>query len=485
MSVIARDIYKNSISVGLLKVTLVLMAIIISVLSVSAQGGERRSSDSYFGKTTVSVNKSKNIPLPIKFREVIAGASDIADVIPVRDNTLYVLGKKIGTTNVTVYDAEKRLIGVLDIEVEPDLAFIRTRVLSTISNAKNIKLSSANGKIIISGSVPDKPTAERILTVVAPFTKDGSASGVINALKTLDPPQVSLDVRIVEIQRAEAKSVGIRLNVNIGNNTNSTFGREKGIPGSITPTTTVLNNNAIPYGVLGSSIGNSGVTVGALLQALENKGTVRQLAKPNLTALSGSTASFLAGGEIPISTGVSQTGQASITWKKFGIMLQFTPTIYDNGLIALKLTPEVSDLDFTRALTQGGFSIPAIVVRRAETEVILKSGQSFAIAGLLSQKDTRDIAQAPWLGDVPVLGALFRSPSFQKNETELVIIVTANLVQPATPRDRLRTPMDQTSAVNDRDFFLRGRMELLKSYNHYIESGTGIQGPYGHILEVK
>jgi pilus assembly protein CpaC len=442
---------------------------------------EKISVDRYLGRAVISVNKSKNISLKILFKEVIVGASDIADVIPVQNNTLYILGKKIGTTNITVYGSEKKVIGILDVEIQPDLNFIKSRVLTAISNTKNIRLSSANGSLIVSGSVPDRATADRVVAIIVPFTKNKSKSDVINALRVLDPQQVSLDVRIVEIQRNAAKSIGIRLSYSKGA-TSSEVGRLNSVPGFISPATTTLLGSGTPFGVLTTSIGNSGIS--GIINALESKGSLRQLAKPNLVALSGSKASFLVGGEFPIPTSSNNAG-TQITYKRFGIMLDFIPTIYDNGLIGLKLTPEVSDLDYQNAITSGGYTIPAISARRADTEIILKSGQSFAIAGLLSQSNNRNIDQVPWLGTVPVLGALFRSPAYQKKETELVIIVTANLVQPATPRDKLKVPTDNTLAANDIDFFLNGKMELLKSYKNYVERAPGVKGPYGHIIEVE
>jgi len=442
---------------------------------------EKISVDRYLGRAVISINKSKNISLKMIFKKVIVGASDIADVIPVQNNTLYILGKKIGTTNITVFGVEKKVIGILDVEVQPDLKFIKSRVLTAISHARNIRLSSANGSVIVSGSVPDRATADRVVAMIAPFTKNKLKSDVINALRVLHPQQVSLDVRIVEIQRNAAKSIGIRLSYSKGA-TSSEIGRVNRVSGFISPTTTTLLGSGTPFGVLTTSIGNSGIS--GIISALESKGSLRQLAKPNLVALSGSKASFLVGGEFPIPTSSNNTG-TQITYKRFGIMLDFIPTIYENGLIGLKLTPEVSDLDYQNAITSGGYTIPAISARRADTEIILKSGQSFAIAGLLSQSNNRNIDQVPWLGTVPVLGALFRSPAYQKKETELVIIVTANLVQPATPRDKLKVPTDNTLAANDIDFFLNGKMELLKSYKNYVERAPGVKGPYGHIIEVE
>jgi pilus assembly protein CpaC len=234
-------------------------------------------------------------------------------------------------------------------------------------------------------------------------------------------------------------------------------------------------------------VGATGASADIRIQALEDKGLVRRLASPNLTALSGSTASFLAGGEFPVpvagETNAAGVQQVTVSFKKFGVMLDFAPVVLENGAINLKITPEVSELDFTNAVRNVSVTIPAIVVRRASTEIVLRSGQSFALAGLMSNSLRNSAAQLPWIGSVPVIGALFRSQSFQKKETELVIIVTAHLAQPAVPGAQLATPLDRTLPPNDLDFFLGGKLELTKDYRYYVERGGGVQGPYGHIVD--
>ncbi len=235
--------------------------------------------------------------------------------------------------------------------------------------------------------------------------------------------------------------------------------------------------------MVGRLLGN-GVRADALLQALEERGVVRRLAEPNLTTLSGDTASFLAGGEFPIPV-ASNLGNVSVEFKKYGVGLAFTPTVLGDGVINLKIEPEVSQIDPTTTITVGAITIPALIVRRANTTVELRDGQSFAIAGLLQSISTADQKQLPWLADVPVLGALARSASYQKKETDLVIIVTPRIVRPARPGDVLRTPLDTTKPATDAEFFLLGQSEVTVPMDRRLKGRSdGSAPPIGHILDV-
>jgi len=223
-----------------------------------------------------------------------------------------------------------------------------------------------------------------------------------------------------------------------------------------------------------------------LITALETKGLVRRLAEPNLIALSGDAARFLAGGEFPVPVASTATAGSlptvTIEFKKFGVELAFVPTVLSRGVINLRVEPSVSELDFTNAVQISGTTIPALTRRDARTTVELRDGQSFAIAGLLQTRNVQDVSQLPWIGSVPVLGALFRSNSYQQHETDLVIIVTPRLVAPAAPGQVLASPLDSRQPANDVDFFLNGQMEVRKRYTDYVNSGGEIKGPYGHII---
>jgi pilus assembly protein CpaC len=260
-----------------------------------------------------------------------------------------------------------------------------------------------------------------------------------------------------------------------------------GAPGlPIFQTAGTLLSGAAPFGVAIAGLLNKGSSVDLVLTALETKGLVRRLAEPDLIALSGDTAAFLAGGEFPVPT--VQQGSAgafpiiSTEFKPFGVQLTFLPTVLADGIINLRLTPSVSELDFVNAVQVSGFRIPSLIKREARTTVELRDGQSFAIAGLLSVRNRRDVSQLPWIGSVPILGALFGSKLFEQQETDLVVIVTPHIVAPAVPGQRLATPLDNPIPTNDIDFFLWGSMEIRKSFTEYVSAGGEVHGPYGHML---
>jgi pilus assembly protein CpaC len=308
---------------------------------------------------------------------------------------------------------------------------------------------------------------------------------------------VMLKVRFIEANREAGRDIGVNwfvssengrqgFNTGLGSS-EVTAGRStsSGLPIFQTLSSFAGNATTPPFGVALANIANGGTNVDLVISALETKGVARRLAEPDLVALSGDTASFLAGGEVPIPVvQPSSGGAASITveYKPFGVQLTFVPTVLADGVINLRLTPSVSQLDYTNAIRNEGFLIPALTKREARTTIELRDGQSFAIAGLLQTTGLRDIAQVPWLGSVPVIGALFRSNSYQQNETDLVVIVTPHLVQPASPEQKLATPFDQRLPSNDRDFFLHGKLEVPKKYNEYVTSGGDVVGPYGHMI---
>jgi pilus assembly protein CpaC len=404
---------------------------------------------------TVSVGKSQDVRTDKSFVDVMVGDSDIADVNPLTDQTLSILGKKIGTTRVSVYAEGKKLVGIFDVEVTYDV----TRLANELNRrfpGSHMRASSVNGRIMLTGEVADAATLDQAVTIARQF-----GPGIINAVSVMSPQQVMLEVRFMEISRNAGRELGVQWNrfgeqsiVNVGN-------RTTGLPvTAATETAAGVLSGAAPFGfVLGRIIAN-GSTTDVMLQALEQRGIARSLAEPNLVALSGDTASFLAGGEYPIPVSGS-FGQVTVTYKKYGVGLAFTPTVLSRGLINLKIEPEVSQIDTNHSVqVVNGVSVPALTVRRASTTVELRDGQSFAIGGLLQTVNQNQVEQLPWLGTVPVLGALFSSKSYQKNQTDLVIIVTPRLVRPGRPGDNIKAPSDDTLPPNDADFFLMGKMEV-------------------------
>src|SRR3954453_14166791 len=421
----------------------------------------------------ISIGKSESVRSDGAISEVIVSDPDIADAIPLSDRSLSILGKKIGNARVSMYGEGKRLIGVYDVEVSYDTSRLGSELAQRFPHAR-FRTSSVNGRIMLAGTAPDAVTVDKAMAIAKQFGAD-----VINAVRVNAPQQVMLEVRFVEASRTASRDLGVNWQVvqqKLQNTGSNGVALATGIVGTA--------SGATPFAsFLGSMLGN-GVQADVLVKALEERGIVRRLAEPTLIALSGDTASFLAGGEFPIPV-ASNLGQVSVEFKKYGVGLAFTPTVLGDGLINLKIEPEVSQIDPTTTVNIGAISIPALIVRRANTTVELRDGQSFAIAGLLQANSSTNQKHLPWLADVPVLGALARSAAYQKSETDLVIIVTPRLVRPARPGDVLRTPFDASKPANDPEFFLLGQSEITVPMDRRIRGRSdGRPAAIGHILDV-
>ncbi|PLX38347.1 MAG: secretin [Hyphomicrobiales bacterium] len=408
--------------------------------------------------------KSRTIRTDLSFVDIVVGDPAIAEVAPLTDRSLYVLGKGIGTTSVTVYDAKKALVGIIEVEVAYDTQTLARMLRKRVPGA-DIQVSSINGRIVLSGTAPDTPTLDKAMTIANQYGKE-----VLNQVSINRSQQVMLEVRFLEASRSANKELGIGWEV-AGNN----IAGVTGITG--------LASGATPFGAVLGRVIDRGVTVDSLIQALERKGVARRLAEPNLVAMSGEKASFLAGGEFPFPVQANDN-QISIEFKRFGIGLDFTPTVLSDSLINLKIEPEVSQLDPTTSVKIGDVEIPSLIMRRASTTVELRDGQSFVIAGLLQASATTSRDQLPWLGDVPVLGTLFKSSAYRKSETDLAIIITPHLVEPTSPGDRLRTPHDATHPANDVDLFLFGKDEVKASTARTSITVDGKRLPVGHIIDL-
>ena len=449
----------------------------------------RSGSGAVFSRMKLTVNKSQTVRVATGYTEVLVGSSEIADVLPLSDRTLYLLGKKVGTTNVSLIDAEKRLVGLIDIEVQPDVQAIESQVRQSTGEGR-LRIGSEGERIVLSGVANDGPTIDRAMQVAPP--------GTVNIARLNSPQQVMLKVRFVEVNRTAGRDLGVRFE----------FGgrRTLATSGSFGPTTPVSSSPAqggllsglvgtavsaattggVPFASVVQSFRGSAGQLDLFINALETKGLLRRLAEPNLIATSGDRAEFLAGGEIPIpiaNQSFNGSPQITVSYKEFGVKLAFTPTVLRNRKIHLQLEPEVSDIDPSLAVAVGGgVSVPGLTKRRARTNVELTDGQSFAIAGLLQTQSNRAIEQLPYLGSIPILGALFRSADFQERETELVVIVTPSLVDPARPGQVLSTPLDATLPANDADLFLGGVTEVPRDRRAFVASRRGAIGPHGHIL---
>ena len=442
-------------------------------------GGNNRTA-----MVTVTIGKSRDVRTDNSFVNVTVGDPEVADVNPLTDHSLSILGKKIGTTRVSVYDEAKKLIGIFDVEVSYDVSRL-TNELKRRFPGSHLHASSVNGRIMLSGEVVDATTLDKAVTIARQFGPE-----IINSVSVMSPQQVLLEVRFIEVSRSAGRELGVQWNrfgnnsiINVGNRVsaanlpitpagssnfkNSAAGNSGGANGADVLRSAAVAagviSGAAPFGFMIAHMVASGMSADALINMLEQKGVARSLAEPNLVALSGDTASFLAGGEYPIPVSGS-LGNVTVDYKKYGVGLAFTPTVLGRGLINMKIEPEVSQIDATHTVAvANGISVPALIVRRASTTVELRDGQSFVIGGLLQSNGQNQIEQLPWLGSVPVLGTLFSSKSYQKNETDLAIIVTPHLVRPARPGDVIKTPADDTLPPNDVDFFLLGKTEVTRA----------------------
>ena len=494
---------------------LIALAIITAFASLSFPAYSQPPQPEPVQHIVIAVNKSVTIPVSRPFSSAVVGSPEIADALPMTDRALYIQAKKIGTTNVSIFDENMRLIKVVDVEVAFDTGNLQSKIRASTGNA-GIRVSNDNGQVVLSGTASDAVTADKAFNLAKAWSPNGT---VVNAMTIASPQQVMLKVRFLEVARTAGRELGINWAAINGSGTRGVTTGQGGLvtsPPQIggtqnvngTPTVTCAPSGTCPpfgngifqaagtfvgamagspFGVILAEIVNKGIKIDSLITALETRGLLQRLAEPNLVALSGDTASFQAGGQFPVPVAITSgigVATPTIEFKDFGILLRFRPTVLNNGIINLSINPEVSELDFTNAVSISGTTIPSILLRRATTTVELRDGQSFAIAGLLQADNARNISQLPWIGSVPVLGVLFRSAAYQKDETDLVIIVTPSLVQPAPPGARLATPFDNTVPSNDVDFFLMGQTEQRKKYTDYVTSGGDIQGPYGYMLGI-
>jgi pilus assembly protein CpaC len=431
----------------------------------------------HVGEFIVPVNKSQVLRLDLSFADLLVGNAEVADVLALTDRSIYVLGKTPGSTSLTIYGRNKELLAVMDLVVTVDVEGLKARLFELLPD-EEIEVRAVNESVILSGRVSSSVRLARAMDVAERYAPEN----VTNLMSVTGSQQVMLAVRFAEVQRRLVKELGINTQVS-------------GSDFAVSVGDALLNGffSAAAFATGSATFGIGSVTLDFLFDALEEKGVVKTLAEPNLIALSGDTASFLAGGEFPVPVAQnSEGGQTTITieFKEFGVALAFTPTVLDDDLINVVVNPEVSRIDPTNSVTLQGFDIPGLTTRRATTTVELRDGQSFAIAGLI-QSDFQDtVRQLPLFADVPVLGALLRSSDYQSQQTELVIIVTPHLVQPA-PGGSLATPADDFVPPSDSDIWLFGRIESPTSGQPAtnaanalaINKAGGVQGSYGHIIK--
>ena len=417
----------------------------------------------------VPMNRAVVVESDVPFAELSIANPGIADISTLSDRTIYVLGKSPGRTTMTLLSPDGRLIANVEVQVTPDIGEFKER-LQQILPGERIEVRTANDGIVLSGTVSSTAKLDRALDLANRYAPER----VSNLMTVGGTQQVMLKVRFAEMQRSVAKSLSASLALG---------GTGRAETGSYLTGSNGLNTNleirpgAEGFAEIGFSVGS--LEFGVLLEALESKGMVRTLAEPNLTALSGQEAKFLAGGEYPIP--VSDSGDITIEYKPFGVELNFTPVVVDGDVINLLINAAVSSIDPSISIQTDGLTVNAFRRRETSTTVEMRDGESFAIAGLL-QDDFRDLnGQVPWLGDLPILGALFRSTEYQRSQSELVIIVTPHLVTPsrgealALPTDRIRLP-------TERDLFLFGNVSGSQGAAGEV-ARQDFSGSYGYVME--
>ena len=456
------------------------------------------------GSRQLNIPKGKSaiIELPVDARDVLVTNPAVADAVLRSPRRIYVLGTGLGTTDAVFFDTAGRRILSLDITISQDTGPVADTIARLLPGS-NIKVDAVNDSLVLSGQVMNSLDAEKAQRLAERFVQ--KPENVVNMISVAGKEQVMIKVRVVEVQRNIVKQLGLNLQeLNTLSNPQTAF------------------QNAATYGVNGSYLGQGLATLvgksgntqyGSQIEAFERAGLLRTLAEPNLTAVSGESAKFLAGGEYPVPTGEDNTGKVSIEFKPYGVGLGFTPVVLSSGLISLKVSTEVSELTSqgSFALATGSSSsnsssgttgtgtttgsstgastgssetltIPALKVRRAETTVELPSGGGMMIAGLLQEETQQEIDSLPGLKDLPILGALFRSRDYVSGETELVIIVTPYLVKDVPP-DQLQTPADGLQTATDFETDVLGKLNKAYKTPPAAVSGRTYQGPYGYVIE--
>jgi len=414
----------------------------------------------------------------IKIKRYALSNQEIADVQEITCHELLLIGRKIGTTRLIVWPEEGNT-QVYDISVNLDIDEIK-RNLEKIVPEANVDIKPARNGIVVTGEVEDIEMMERVLGIVEQYV---GKKNIVNLLKVKGPQQVQLKVRIAEVSRTGLARRGINLFYS---------GSNKFVLGIFSPESTYMPTEAINTGTLKKG---EGITMGApfregfqilfknlktdfttILSLLQREGLAKILAEPTLVCMSGQEASFLVGGEVPIPV-PSGLGYVGITFRRFGIHLRFTPTVIGKETISMKVAPEVSEIDPSLQLAYAGFIVPGFTARRAETTIQLKDGQTFAIAGLLKDSMRSSIDKFPILGNIPILGALFRSVEFRREETELLIIVTPHLAKPMEAKEVPPPPGQEIYPPSDFELFLLGKMAHWRKVS--IPKGGGPAGDFG------
>ncbi|HEX5645898.1 MAG TPA: type II and III secretion system protein family protein [Nitrospira sp.] len=443
-------------------------------------------------KLELTVGKSKVLDLPVAIKRASLANPEVADTVVLSPTQIYVTGKTTGVTNVTLWNESGKMMGMYDVVIAPDVTRLKENLHKTLPDENGILVTSDHDHITLSGTASNTGNLNRALSMAEAY----APKKVVNAMQVGGVQQVMLEVRVAEMSRELIKRLGLNF-TGVGNDY---FGLS--VLGNLTrlaslahpagqSATIGVEATQLIQGAFGFNAGSTSWT--GFVDALKEENALKVLAKPTLMALNGQEAAFLAGGEFPIP--VPQAfGLVTVQFKKFGVGLVFTPNVLNSKHISINVAPEVSELDFANALRLQGFIVPAITTRRAATTIELADGQSFAIGGLLRDNLRESVKKVPFLGEVPILGALFRSSSFQKNETELVIIVTPHLVKPLDMNAQT-LPTDYFVEPNDFEYYMMGfpeksghggklgqRSPAAEVLSNRISMGSAMEGRVGHLM---
>ena len=445
-------------------------------------------------RVTLGLNKSMIIELPREVRDVLVSNPKMMDAVIHTSKRVYVIGMETGQANAFFFDSDGKQILTLEVSIERDLSGL-TSLLKRFIPGANINAEMVNDNVILTGSVPNPAGSVRASDIAGRFVDEKDK--VLNMLAVDAKEQVLLKVIITEMSREMVKRLGVNWNGLAGGGLNQGIATNNGFPIS-----NESGQNSSLFGVLGGDLANCLIPATALgsifppatipasgsfnclahnLEAFERNGLSRTLAEPSLTAISGETASFLVGGEFPIPVS-HEDGVISVEWKPFGVGLSFTPLVMSEGRISLKISTEVSELSSEGAVSVGGISLKALKVRRAETTVELPSGGSLVMAGLISEKTRQNLDGLPGLKKLPILGSLFRSTDFKKEESELVVIVTPYTVNPVA-RNKLSRPDDGFMPASDYGRYFMGRLNRVYGREPDALPDGGYKGNYGYIVE--
>ncbi len=429
----------------------------------------------------LSVNNTREMELAQPVRDIIVGNPDIADVIIRSPTKLFIAGKSVGSTNLFLLDAAGKIIDSMQISIHPDAEAAEAAIRSAMPS-ETITVTGAGDSLLLNGTVSSDVSSQLAARIVRRFVTEDSQ--VINLMRLGAEQQVLIKVSVAEVQKSALKELGLENLISpttVGDLvvTGVTGGASQAIGGAFADLITQSAGSALPAGAL--FIDGPGA-IDTAIRILEQHGLANNLAEPNLVAVSGEYAAMLAGGEVPIPT-AQDDNTITVTFKPFGVSLTFLPVVLDRGRISLKIATEVSAANFTDAVAVGDIVLPSFVVRRATSTVELPSGGSIMLAGLLNNEITDALRGVPGLMNIPILGTLFRSTSFQQKESELVIVARAFIVQPTDP-NVLSLPTDGFAPASDLDMYLLGHLQNIYTNRQGAAKGQipQLQGPVGYII---